>query len=409
MGTARRPNHTREKVSSMQISLRLLTILSFLAFLVSCKKENNDPGNDDPVILNLPEKPFDYAGIVLPNHLTTNVLQGPGQNAAVDNDNTPTSNPVTNEGATLGRVLFYDKKLSANGSIACASCHQQSLAFSDDAILSLGFEGGTTRRHSMSLINARWYDRGRFFWDERAESLEEQVLMPFQDPVEMGMTIEEVVQQVQALDYYPDLFEDAFGSPDIDSNRIAAALAQFIRSIVSVDSKYDIGRQGVANPRMNFTNFTTSENNGKRLFFDPVPLGGGGCIGCHSTEAFINPDNGPTNNGIDSISTTDLGVFEAIALPRFLGAFKVPSLKNVEHSAPYMHDGRFATLEEVVEHYNSGIQDHPNLAPALRDPNGDPVRLNFTEQENTDLVNFLKTLTDDAISTDVKFSDPFFD
>ena len=137
----------------------------------------------------------------------------------------------------------------------------------------------------------------------------------------------------------------------------------------------------------------------QRLFFRPVPLGGGGCIGCHSTEAFINPDNGTTNNG--------LGVFEAINNPAFMGAFKVPSLKNIALTAPYMHDGRFNTLEEVVEHYNSGVQDHPNLGDALRDENGRPIRLNLTEQEKTDLVNFLKTLTDEEISRDVKFSDPF--
>ena len=259
----------------------------------------------------------------------------------------------------------------------------------------------------MSLINARWYGRGRFFWDERAATLESQVLMPFQDPVEMGMTLDEVISTVQAQSYYPPLFEDAFGTSEINSGRIAQALAQFVRSIVSVNSKYDEGRQQVNIPTNDFPNFTESENNGKRLFFLPVNLGGGGCIGCHSTEAFINPDNGTTNNGLDASSTDDLGVFEAINNPAFLGTFKVPSLKSIALTAPYMHDGRFNTLEEVIEHYNSGIQNHPNLGDALKGGNGQPVQLNLTEQEKTDLVNFLKTLTDENISNDVKFSDPF--
>ncbi len=389
---------------------RMICLISMLAaFIVisACNKDEVTPQNPTEAKLNLPDTPYDYTSIVLPAHLTANVLLGPGQNAAVDNDNTPSSNPTTNDGATLGRVLFYDKNLSANGTVSCASCHQQAKGFSDDAILSAGFEGGQTRRHSMSLINARWYGRGRFFWDERAATLEAQVLMPFQDPVEMGMTLDEVVDAVKAQSFYPALFENAFGTPEINDDRIARALAQFVRSIVSVNSKYDVGRAAVNAPTNDFPNFTQSENNGKRLFFAPVPQGGGSCIGCHSTEAFINPDNGPTNNGLDAASTDDLGVYEAISNPAFLGAFKVPSLKNIELTAPYMHDGRFSTLEEVVEHYNSGIQNHPNLGTALKNANGQPVRLNFTAQEKADLVNFLKTLTDVEVTNDVKFSDPF--
>lgn len=385
-----------------------MLILAAFIGLAACNKDEVTPENPAATGLNLPKIPYDYTTINLPAHLTTNVLLGPGQNAATDNDNTPDANPVTNDGATLGRVLFYDKKLSANGTVACASCHQQGKGFADDAALSLGFDGGTTRRHSMSLINARWYGRGRFFWDERAITLEDQVLMPFQDPVEMGMSLEGVVSTVQTQTYYPDLFQNAFGTPEINADRIAMALAQFVRSIVSVNSKYDEGRQTVNIPSTDFPNFNASENNGKRLFFLPVALGGGGCIGCHSTEAFINPDNGTTNNGLDATSTDDLGVFEAIRNPAFLGTFKVPSLKDIELTAPYMHDGRFKTLEEVIEHYNSGIQDHPNLGNALRDDEGRPIRLNLTEQEKADLVNFLKTLTDKVLTQDVKFSNPFY-
>ncbi|WP_213522699.1 cytochrome c peroxidase [Nonlabens sp.] len=392
--------------------MKYLALFAFLllsaSFITSCSKNTSyTPVSPSSSILNLPDTPYNYTDINIPNHLSNNVLIGIGQNAAIDNDNTPATNTTTNDGATLGRVLFYDKNLSANGTIACASCHIPSKGFSDSSVLSIGFDIGNTRRHSMSLINARWYARGRFFWDERAASLEEQVLEPFQDPVEMGMTLAEVVTNVQNQDFYPPLFANAFGSEEITSDKISKALSQFIRSIVSVSSKYDTGRATVNIPNTNFANFTTSENNGKSLFFRPKNLGGLSCIGCHATEAFINPDAGTTNNGLDLVSTDDLGVFESIANPQFLGAFKVPSLKNIELTAPYMHDGRFATLEEVVEHYNSGVQDHPNLNNALKDANGMPQRLHLTDQQIADVVNFLKTLTDTDITTDPKFSDPF--
>jgi cytochrome c peroxidase len=388
-----------------------LFIVITALFIASCSKESNyEPVTEDTSILNLPNTIYNYTDIAFPNHLTTNALLGPPQNAAIDNDNTPTTNQTTNDGATLGRVLFYDKNLSANGTIACASCHVQSEGFSDSRVLSVGFDGGTTRRHSMSLINARWFARGTFFWDERAASLEEQVLEPFQDPVEMGMTLNEVVSAVQNQAFYPELFENAFGSNEINSDKISKALAQFIRSIVSISSKYDVGRAQVTSPTIDFPNFSTSENNGKNLFIQTTALGGLGCIGCHATEAFINLDIGPLNNGLDLVTDADNGAFETFPLiNRFLGAFKVPSLKNIELTAPYMHDGRFATLEEVVEHYNSGIQFHENLHKGLTldDLGLEPLRLNLTEQEKTDLVNFLKTLTDNEIITNPKFSDPF--
>jgi cytochrome c peroxidase len=398
-----------------------LFIVIIALFITFCTKE----GEYEPIveevpeeipeensILNLPDVVYNYTDIFnnLPNHLTTNVLLGTPQSAAIENDNTPETNTTTNNGATLGRVLFYDKNLSANGTIACASCHVQAKGFSDSEILSIGFEGGTTRRHSMGLINATWYARGGFFWDERAETLEDQVLEPFQDPVEMGMTLEGVVNVVESQTFYPALFNNAFGSEEINADKISKALAQFIRSIVSISSKYDEGRALVDLPTDDFDNFTASENNGKTMFIESKNLNGVGCIGCHATEAFINLDIGPLNNGLDLVTDADNGAFETFPLiNRFLGAFKVPSLKNIELTAPYMHDGRFATLEEVVEHYNSGIQFHENLHKGLTldDLGLEPLRLNLTEQEKTDLVNFLKTLTDNEIITNPKFSDPF--
>ena len=246
-----------------------------------------------------------------------------------------------------------------------------------------------------------------FFWDERASTLEEQVLMPFQGPVEMGMTLDEVVSNVEKQSYYSELFESAFGSKEITADKISKALAQFVRSILSYNSKYDQGRALVNAPGANFSNFTAQENMGKNLFFQTIPNGGGACFGCHTTEAFISANPGPQNNGLDAISTTDTGAGAVFPNPIFVGRFKTSTLRNIELTAPYMHDGRFATLEEVVEHYNSGIQAHPALSPALTDGNGNPVRLNFTETEKATLVAFLKTLTDTSVSTNEKWGNPF--
>lgn len=389
----------------------LLSSFVLMVILLSCSKDESAASSESETLgtaaPQLPETPYDYVSLNLPAHFTNDVPGQPLPTSINGTDNTPADNPITNEGATLGRVLFYDTNLSANGTVSCASCHQQSKGFSDDAVLSIGFEGGLTGRHSMTLINARFYERGRFFWDERAETLEDQVLMPFQDPVEMGMTLEQVVAAVEEQSFYPELFQAAFGSEEVTTERIARALAQFVRSIVSTASKYDEGRALSDSPGAPFPNFTAEENLGKDLFFQPIPNGGGACFGCHTTEAFISADPGPQNNGLDAESTTDLGAGEVFDNPIFEGRFKTTSLRNIELTAPYMHDGRFATLEEVVEHYNSGIQDHPTLSPALTDANGDPVQLNFSAEEKAALVVFLRTLTDESVSTEEKWSDPF--
>ncbi len=358
---------------------------------------------NDPV---LPSTALDYS-LSLPTYFTTNA--GAGLPSSINGlDNTPSSNPMTNDGATLGRVLFYDTYLSKNGTVACGSCHKAASGFSDPAVLSVGYNGGTTRRHSMTLINARYYQRGRFFWDERAATLEDQVLMPFQDTIEMGLTLTELVQKVNEKSYYAPLFTNAFGTSTVTSDRIAKALAQFVRSIVSYGSKYDIGRAMVAAPGAPFPNFTPSENQGKQLFFQPVANGGGACLGCHTTEAFVSANPGPQNNGIDLVSTTDFGAGETFPnLPLFQGRFKTSSLRNIELTAPYMHDGRFATLEQVVGHYSTGIKNHATLAPALKDAAGNAIIFNFTTTQKNDLVAFMKTLTDNSIATAAKWSNPF--
>lgn len=369
--------------------------------------------------LNLPENLFNYANIELPSYYTANEF--PPQfrfQDIIDLDNTPSNNQITDAGATLGRVLFYDKKLSANGTISCASCHQAENGFSDPNVLSEGFEGELTRRHSMGLANARFYAGGKFFWDERAETLEEQVLMPFQDEVEMGLTLSQLVQITNEQAYYPILFNNAFGDETIKTDRISKALAQFVRSMVSTTSKYDQARSEVSSPVANFPGFTTQENQGKQLFFAPRQLTNGvmgSCIGCHQTEAFIGPslvNMGPlttfaTTNGLDETSTNDLGVNEATGNPNDIGKFKIPSLKNIAIRPPFMHDGRFTTLEEVINHYSNGIQNHSNLISPLVNSSGEVGQFNFTQSEKDALVAFLNTLTDEQMINDEKYNNPF--
>jgi cytochrome c peroxidase len=375
--------------------------ISALFVFIACKKNSTGNPSDtvDPVaaVLNLPASPYNYANPTMPGYLNAPPIQA--------QINTPGNNPITDNGATLGRVLFYDKNLSVNNTIACASCHKQANAFSDEEIKSKGFNGGLTGRHSMSLINAKYYPNGRFFWDQRAATLEEQVLMPVQDLVEMGMTLQFLETKLKGLAYYPSLFTKAFGDATITSDRISKALAQFVRSIVSYQSKYDAGRSTFPNapappPNTPFPNFTAQENRGKELFLLPQTA----CAACHGSETFTAPLE--KNNGLD-LTTIDRG-FGAVANNTALDAtFKVGSLRNVELNAPYMHDGRFATLEQVIEHYSSGVRNHPNLSPQLRLPNGQPRLGNFTPQDKAALVAFLKTLTDVSVSTDVKFSNPF--
>ena len=344
----------------------------------------------------LPAVSFEYVDIDLPDHFT-NPNSDFGDVAGQDNQ--PVNSNITNAGATLGRVLFYDKKLSVNDSVSCASCHQQEFGFSDPNVLSIGFEGGETGRHSMGLANARYYERGRFFWDERANTLEDQVLQPIQDAVEMGMTLSALETKLAGTSYYPQLFEDAFGSSAVTSGRIADALAQFIRSMVSFQSKFDQAFEGGDAENPDFQSvFTAQELQGLRLFTDEINIPGRTlrCNGCHGTA--VQTAENPQNNGLDADTSDDQGAGG--------GRFKVPSLRNIAVRAPYMHDSRFSTLEEVVEFYNSGIQAHPNLGGRLEN-NGQPRRFNMTDAEKAALVAFMNTLTDNVFLTDEKFSDPF--
>ena len=383
----------------------------FVVSFLSCSNDegytditsDDDVAIDDPTLtddeilsltLNLPTNSYNYANIQLPGHFLDNNLQ--------NEDNTPNDNPITDAGATLGRVLFYDKKLSANNTISCASCHVQSNGFSDPATLSIGFEGGLTGRNSMGLSNAKFYDNGRFFWDERAATLEDQVLMPIQDAVEMGLTLEELVSKVAAEDYYRILFTRAFGDSNVSSGRISLALSQFIRSMVSYESKFDEGMAITNNAQANFPNFTASENLGKNLFFSNRTR----CSDCHDTNAFVG--DAPRNNGLDAM-LTDLGVAGVTGNNGDRGEFKVGSLRNIELTAPYMHDGRFATLGEVIDHYDTGVQNSGDLDNRLRVNGGQVRRLNLNANERQALIDFLLTLTDNNFISDIKYADPFID
>ncbi len=312
-------------------------------------------------------------------------------NPVIAADNTPANNAITNAGATLGRVLFYDRRLSRLDNVSCGSCHVQATGFADTARLSRGFAGGLTGRHSMGLANARFYNGGRFFWDERAATLEAQVLQPIQDTTEMGLTLTQALVKLRATPYYAPLFTAAFGSADITSDRVARALAQFVRSLVSTDSKFDRAFAGGVAPNFAAV-FTPQELDGLNLFNGPVA----GCARCHGTNAHIS--DAVHNTGLDP-TITDIGAGQ--------GRFKSPSLRNVAVRAPYMHDGRFATLEQVVAFYDSGVQPNPALDPRLRTPGGAPIRLNLTAEARAALVAFLRTLTDSTMLTAEKLADPF--
>lgn len=333
----------------------------------------------------LPETPYNYADIDLPRHLTAPVVANRQQDFA--------DNPITDAGATLGRVLFYDTRLSLTETTSCASCHRQEAGFSDPNRFSPGHDGGETARHSMSLAFSRYYTPGAYFWDERAATLEEQVLLPIQDAVEMGMTLDAVTERLEATAFYPDLFEEAFGTPEVTSDRMARAMAQFIRSIVSPNSPYDEARaQAPAGPPgQPLDGLTAQQNRGLQLFFGPAL-----CGQCHESELMVAPE--ARNNGLDA-TITDEGAGN--------GRFKVGSLRNVSLTAPYMHDGRFETLDEVVEHYSTGVRANPGLDPRLRRPNGQPRLLNLSPQQTQDLVAFMETLTDPTLADDERWSDPF--
>jgi cytochrome c peroxidase len=339
-------------------------------------------------IVNLPATPYRYSNIELPAHFTE---------LERSDDNTPPDNPLSDHGATLGRVLFYDTRLSANNTTSCASCHVQAHAFSDPKPFSKGFHGALTDRRAMPLVNLRYYKPARFFWDERSGNLEEMVLLPIQSGIEMGQDMKRVADTLARDTMYPVLFGRAFGDRQITEKKIGKALAQFVRAMVSYESRYDEGRARVRSARDDFDNFTLQENRGKALFMR-------NCSTCHMKDAnehFFVPT--PANTGLRRADlTADAGVGDVTLRDADLGSFKSPSLRNVEVTAPYGHDGRFATLDLLIDHYSDNPIFDPNLGYVI------PVGpLKFTTSEKAALIAFLRTLTDSHFLNDPKFANPF--
>lgn len=333
-------------------------------------------------------------------------------------DNTE-ENHITDEVATLGRVLFYDKNLSTNNFTSCASCHQQEVAFGDKDQVSMG-SFGFTGRHSMRLVNARFSEENHFFWDERASTLEQQTTMPIQDEVEMGFSgqfgepgFDDLIEKLEGVDYYDILFEFAFGDNTITEERIQLALAQFVRSMQSFDTRYDNGRILVENDTVDFANFSDEENHGKRLFLESVQFGGDGnriggglgCGSCHTAPEFSIAENSRINgvllaaNGFD---TED-------------GITRSPTLRDIfnpagELNGPLMHNGLFNDMRQVLEHYNDIAEStgNENLAVDPRLKDGQFLqKLNMTDEEFDNVIAFMKTMTGSDIYTNEKWSDPF--
>jgi len=309
--------------------------------------------------------------------------------------------------ATLGRVLFYDRALSRHRNRSCGSCHQQQHGFADGRPHSRGNGGRRTRRHTMSLVNLAYYD-GPFFWDGREQHLEQAVLRPIEDPIEMGLKRGQLVERVRAAPYYAPLFDAAFGTQRVTRARIGTALAAFVRAIASFDTRYDAGLSDAMDTSVPFANFEQAENRGKLVYRQH-------CMTCHVTYGDGHPgtrftrlfqSGGMVNTGLEQ------------------RAFRSPSLRNVAVTAPYMHDGRFRTLEQVVEFYAHRVRPTRELSVFLKEGGrwGVPRRMAFGEpsaivgrsvglpidaDQRRDLVAFLRTLTDEALLRDQRFADPF--
>ena len=315
--------------------------------------------------------------------------------------NIPLDNPLTEEGVQLGRMLFYEKKLSSDNSIACASCHKQENAFSDTNRFSIGVGGLRGGRQAMSAFNLLW-NSNEFFWDGRAHLLRDQSLGPIENPIEMNETLANVIKKLSAIPMYRDQFFRAFNSEEITSLKMSLALEQFMHSIVSYNSKFDKSQRLEVG-------LTPSERRGQTLFFleynGPIPSASGAdCVHCHSGSNFENDLY--MNNGLDvDASILDSGRYDATGMLGDIGKFKVPTLRNIELTPPYMHDGRFKTLEEVVDHYNHGVKVSSTLDEGVARTIGTTLRL--TTQDKADLVAFLKTLTDNELITDKRYSSPF--
>ena len=393
-----------------QKSLVALCVLVALA-LSACGGSGNSSADSNAAVVDPYPGVKAYTSLDLNaplNYTSPTLLAHYDADLLATRNSTP-ANSTTDKGATLGRVLFNDTRLSFNNTKSCASCHVQANGFVDRAQFSTGFTGGQTTAHAMRLGNVAFYQGNRMFWDKRAASLEVQATDPIQNAIEMGFDathggFSALVSKMQTLPYYPELFKWVFGDEAISEVRVQNALAQFQRSMISANSKWDrayavvYANNGSVNSPQNFgrslagnnipeaDRFTASEDRGRALFIQGPNNGGKGCAGCHQPPTFsLDPNS--RSNGLDLNETV---------------IFKSPSLKNVALDGRFMHDGRFSTLEEVLTHYATGIQAGPardNRLPA----GGIPM----TAQDQADIVAFLKTLTDSTLNTDTRFASPF--
>lgn len=352
----------------------------FIFLLSQCTKDRPAPGD----LTAITYQPHPY-GIVAPSTFPQMEI--------------PADNPMTVEGIELGRRLFYDPILSGDSTMACASCHLPQHSFTDDLPVSPGIDGINGRRSAMSLLNVGYYNRG-LFWDGRSASLEEQALVPVEDQIELHHSWSKVVEDLQRHPDYPARFREAFGIEHVDqiTKELAAkAIAQFERTLISSgNSKYDrVQRQEEF--------FTDEELNGYIMFFD---LGSGfpdaECAHCHNAPLFTT--NEYINNGIEDIQDLndfpDMGRGAISAKVIDNGRFRVPTLRNLAYTAPYMHDGRFKTLDEVLDHYISGGHNQLNKDALIY-----PLKL--SEEQRSDLKAFILTLTDPDILTNPAYQSPF--
>lgn len=348
------------------LSIAVLTVLLF----VSCSDDSNpdEPGYEPiPYTLELPPI-FDR----------------------INPPSIPSDNPLTEEGVALGKKLFFDPILSGDNTLACAGCHKPANAFTDDATLSIGIDGEEGIRNSMPLFNLAW-NTNDFFWDGAANTLEKQVLEPVANPVEMHEDWENAVAELAAHPQYPEMFSKSFGTSSIDRDQVAKAIAQFMRTMVSGNSRFDKYLLGELE-------LTESELNGFDIFMDEDR---GDCFHCHGNP--FNPlwtDNQYHNNGLDE-TFDDRGRGLVTGDPMDFGKFRSPSLRNLAYTAPYMHDGRFETLDEVIDHYSEGLVYSETIDPLMKAVAEGGVQL--TTEQKEDLKAFLLSLSDPSFINNPDF------
>jgi cytochrome c peroxidase len=306
----------------------------------------------------------------------------------------PADNATTIEGAALGRILFYDPILSGNQTQSCASCHKQNLAFTDGLKYPSGIDGSIGTRNAMPLFNLMW--NPTFFWDGRDASLEMQALDPIENPIEMKANLNEVIARLNAHPTYPNLFEKAFGNKQITKENLAKAISQFERTLISSDSRYD----KIVSNTFDADTFTASELRGKLIFEGNDPKIDGDCTHCHTAGTTFT-DYGFKNNGLDAV-IVDSGRYLVTKQESDIGKFKTPTLRNVALTAPYMHDGRFKTLDEVIDHYNINFVENEYLDPSMKLQ----LKARLTKNNKKDLIAFLHTLTDSTFMTNQAFAKP---